>query len=418
MVAILVRLFVPANFLDLFYSYDLSGGGVLIKIHPGTYLLGCAALFATPLPHALGQKPLVASATILFGTSAICGLWALAGGKTLAVGFLLDAEIAAALGLFALSRLTARQRKRLFSVLLLSMMINAGILLIEFVTHTPFVARRNLLRDPRPFGILNHPLVNGLYYASLVPLVFLLNRPLLERMAIAGIFAAATFVSGARFASLFVLAGLAAAYIAAAQREQIRQARAGEAVNFQIILGLIVLPIFLIIGASSGLAYRFSSSIYDVSAKTRVDNFVILKYIDTKSFLIGAGNELLTSYANSVLNQLVENPFVFLIFMFGAIIGGIFLAGVLWSMYVILRTRPPLAWISATVFVLVGLSNNALVSKTPVLLYFMTILVTAPGASSSLEAPPASRSVRSRSGAFRSAGFAQRLNSGSSPRAR
>lgn len=376
--ALVVRLFVPANALDRVYSYDLVGGSLWLKIHPGSYMLFAAAFFALLSGKARLAAPYVRPILALLIVTALCGLSCILRGATTAIGLLVDNFLCTAAGLFCLSQLSDQDRRTVFSALMAGMVVNSLMLFYEFFSHNvtfkpPVVYSAYYFR---PYALLNHPLNNGLYLVAGIPAATLLRRPFYFNMGLALLFLLATFASGARLASIVAVPTLIGAYVIASRRAT-RSSAVTQRINLMLVgITAMAIPLAIILALTSGFGYRFATSLFDVSAQTRVNVYTLLAHLDGTALLQGVGVQQMNIYATSLLNELVESPLVVAIFMFGAPLGLLFLGVMLYALYEAAIRADVSVKLMAIAFVVVGSGNNVFVGKTPALFYALALAYT------------------------------------------
>ena len=376
MVALLVRLFVPANALDRFYNYDLNGGAAWMKIHPGSYLIFglCLVILCRRKPSFRG--PVRRTILALLGVVVGCGLSCVLRGATTALGLLVDNVLCAAAGLFCLSQLGRAGKRLVVCAILAGMTLNALMIFYELVSHAAVIKPPTTYSAYffRPSGLLNHPLDNGLYLVAAIPAATLLRRPFYINMGLALIFLLATLAAGARLASIIAAPTLIVAGVLTARRAATTSPVRQRITLMLAITATIGLPLVLFIAAQSGLGYRFGGDLLDVSARTRWNVYALLAHLDGKSLLLGAGVDQMNLYASHLLNELVESPLVVAVFMFGLPLAIVYLGAMIYALYQGARLADLRVKVLAAAFVLVGAGNNVFVSKTSALLYALILV--------------------------------------------
>ena len=383
-VAILVRLFVSSSFLNLFYDYDVvSGTNIALKIHPGTYLLTLAALFLAGRPVDRGGRVLFQAAVALTALTVFCILWAVVQGNVAAIGFLIDAEFGAAAACFCLSKLREADRQAMLAPMVALMAIHAAISFGESATHVHLIAYRYSLADGertfRPTGLLNHPLTSGLYLCTMIPFSMLLRVPLLQKLGVAAVFAAAAFAAESRFASLICLPVGALSYITATRNDGRTGVNAETSKFFQLILGTLVFPLVALLGVIGGLGERLAKGLNDQSSKARIDAYSLLSYLSPSEFFTGIGSARIAIFSAQRNGLIIESPVVMLIFGFGVVPTILFLGTVGGVIMSLLRKSNAYCLLGALAFAIVASANNGLVTKTPELLFILTLLAASRG---------------------------------------
>ncbi len=387
-IAILVRLFVPGGFLDLFYDYDIAAtGSVIQKIHPGTYLLTLAALMVATRRGDRAGRPLFQAAVALAAMTAFCITWAIVRSNTAAIGFLIDSEFAAAAACFCLSRLGEADRQAILPAIVVVMVVHVLISFGETATHLHLFPYRYALASGeitfRPSGLLNHPLNSGLFLCTMIPFSMLLRVPLLQKLALAAVFAAGTFAAESRFASLVALPVGALSYVVATRSDRRTGVNVETSRFFQIILGTLVVPFVGVLGVLGGLGERLAKGLNDQSSQARLDAYSLLSYLSPSEFFTGIGSARLAVFSAQRNGLIIESPIVVLIFGFGILPTLAFFAAIGWSMMVLLRRSNAYCLLGVLAFTIVASSSNGLASKTPEMLLILTLLAASRGRSAS-----------------------------------
>jgi hypothetical protein len=362
----------------MFYNYDLTvGGSIFLKIHPGTYLLGLCALWIGVAGKSYDRR-IRKAALVIASTAVLMAVWCVSWGHTLSLGFLLDALFTAGLGLFCVSYLDENDQRGIFKIILFGVFVNGAVAMLEFATHTRLLPYP--YREPRfrPAALFSHPLTSGLIMATAVPLVMGLRNSMIMRGLMASFLIVAIMATGARMATIGSFGGFILAYAVAAKESGGAggDARRQMMAILQLIIVVLAIPTIVALSLLNGLGYRFAGTFFDESAKTRVDAFTLLRYMDAKTSWIGTGAEALIKNTHFLLGGRMESPFVIAAYQFGIPVALLFalFAGITFA---ILVRRSPLLMLSAFVFFSVGLSNDALVGKTTLWMYALLLAATA-----------------------------------------
>jgi hypothetical protein len=373
-----VRIFTPNALLDQFYNYDLreSGGSIVLKIHPGTYLLAiCAFLFAGM--YVRDMKSYVASLQV-GGVALIAAIWCLMWGHSLSIGYLIDALFTAGLALFCYSRLQEEDHEGVFRLILSGVFVNAAIAMVEFALKWRLIPYA--YREPtfRPAALFSHPLTSALVMATTVPVVMNLRRPLLLRAVLACFLMVAILATGARAATIGSLIAFTLSYLVVAKAAVGKSdPRHAIMAGLQAMMTTVMVPLVVVLAFLSGLGYRFASALMDDSGRTRLDAFTLLRYLDERTFWTGAGAETLLKNTRFLLGGRMESAIVVAVYQFGIPVALLFAGGCLLALRSVITRTSAVLTISALTFVGVGLSNDALVGKTSLWTFALVFLAAA-----------------------------------------
>jgi hypothetical protein len=371
-VAVLIRIFVPGEVLDSFEHYSSLGGSFIEKIHPGAYLI--AAIFVIYLfsrrPAPTVRERALKRASYYFVFAALTTiLIAAALGQAQGDSYVLDSLLLGPLVGILTVTLPRESRAFVLEIVIYCLVANALLTLFEFSTHTRLIPYPFEEYFFRPAGLLGHPLTNGMANAIAIPLVWILPYSMGRRAALALLFLAADFASGARIASIV---GTIGAVISAWMYlwYSLRERRIDEslfAVSTVVVAGFFAIVLALIVGA--GLAERFlQSDLVDVSAQSRFTIFRILTYIDTNQLLYGISNDRGYYLIQSLLGlETIENPFLAYVLQFGLIGAAILVPGLLYFLWRLARDNGPYASLAVGMFLVIASTSVSIAGKEPLL---------------------------------------------------
>ncbi len=375
-IGILLRVLVSANLLNLSYAYSgETGGALLLKIHPGTYLLFATACFAATLPRQANGAALERAAIVLTGGVAAVLITAGLLGRVVGIGYLVDAVLVSAAVLFSMSRLGEEGRLTTARLLLFGLLVNAAVVLFEAATRShliPYPYRELVFR---PAGLVGHPLLTGVLTVSALPAVPLLFRRDTVRGAIVLALLIAVVVSGARAAAAIAVATTAVMLVAGGYRAlrdaTLTPARAllyGAVPVGLVLLGLQILP-------STALGQRLAGSWFrDQSVLARIDVYAVLGRLSPRELWTGID----PLYAERLLEHQgldhIESPIVAAVLAFGLAGAGL-LGLTLLAFAILMARRSAPAALCTVAFLVLASSNNTLTTKTPALAAFAVFVV-------------------------------------------
>ncbi|ENM5731776.1 hypothetical protein AB7D55_003591 [Vibrio mimicus] len=261
---------------------------------------------------------------------------------------------------------------RLVSYLIL---INSIIAIFEFLTNSRIVEVE--FKDFSYFrssALLTHPLNNSLITVSLSLLLF--NKTFLPGIVYILITLLALFSFGGRSALVIFVFVLFMYCFPKIWKFITSGVQANKKrVALFMLPGYFAILLFSIIIIHSGITERIMSNLYiDGSASARIDVFFLLEQLTVSEWIWGASHRLLESIELYIGINVIENYFIGWIFTFG-LIGTIPLAMcVFLPLYYFSKNGDYSSKLSVLIFFLVGITNNSLTTKTPVLLLLFCVL--------------------------------------------
>lgn len=376
--ALALYLTIPASLLTAMgIPYDAPGGSLLVKFHPGTWVLVLALVMLSGRNPVRGLAQTLRAHWLLgiqLGCMGLLLAYTLARYGSSGSAFILETLITIPLALMAIACLDEAARRRLSLLIMVFLAANsvlaAGEALLgeRLMPHT--VAGGVDIPDLhfRATALLGHPLNNAMITAPAVLLALGMKgmwRWLLPALLMTGLLA---FGGRTAFVAAAGLAGLVLA------------ARASSAVlhrrwSYAALVGgslLVVLACGTIVGivAISGLGERiFANPLWDDSAQVRVTSWQALEYMSIDDIMFGMSPDAIETVIFRLgLNypiETIESFWLLMLMQFGAvglvpfIGGGLAGAAYLWN-----RTDT-LGRLALLLFLAVASSNNSLAAKTP-----------------------------------------------------
>lgn len=374
-IALLLAFFLGAYALETFgVQYVTEGGSAVLKIHFYSYLIlvvfWCYIfnLRSGELAKLLGRLYVAWLALIL------AVLWIIVYGLmrfgTSGMAYVVDTLLTPILLFPLVLSLTENEKSITVKIIAALVIINSVTALFEFFTHT-------LLWEPlyemyyyfRSGAWFSHPLNNALIVASLIPILIgsrFINPFLMFSVALMSLFA-----FGARAATglFIVLSGLA---LSISLHEHYKQKGGLTYFNAIIyLLALLLIPLvvgFLIERYDLG-ARIFNNLTVEESGQARFDVYYVFSFLSFSEILTGASSDVMLNIEYFIGNSVVENYIVAWVLYYGLVgalplsIALLYFLGKL-AVYSSLYVK-----LSLISFILTSLTNNALTSKTPVLLF-------------------------------------------------
>jgi hypothetical protein len=402
LVAALVAFGVSPMLLAKFgVPYDVPGGSFIAKMHPATYLFGCAFLV-----DLWRGPPLRVYATRLLdrapGAVFFAAMWAamlayIALVQHTPFTAIVDSYFVAFSMLLMHDGLDEEARRVLRHMLHAFMFVNACVGIFEFLTQmrlTPYVTGGKVIEhDYRSTALMGHPLVNAGANALYMLMLYFGADPTLSPLVRIGLFfvqmlAMAPFGGRTSIVTAFALMALGAlrplAALLAGRRFDMRFGLAAA-------LGL---PALLVGGAAAlegGLLDKLIERFTDDkgSAQARIAIFDLFKEFSLEDLLFGPDPERLAWAQNLLgIEYGIENSWLGFLFQYGAFMSLFFVLGFFALLWEILRRAEGGVWMVAA-HLMVQVSSSASLSVKGFMFNQFAILVLAIFARTSSVAKPA-----------------------------
>jgi len=387
--ALLLRISLPWELLDLFWHYSTPGGSIFEKIHPGAYALFivCTAVYITRArsSDSVDRKLDSASKQFILALLAVI-LLSVATNHVQGVSYILDSVLLSPIVAMAMLKLNRAEHMRIFHILIWFMIANDVLTFVEYVTHFRLFPYQYAINESaavfRPAALLGHPLVNGLLNAIFIPLVWLLPTTTTRRVVLMLFFLAADFASGARIASIAGLAiTLMSSWLYLWQSAKQRRIDEGVmVVSALLAVGVILLAALVIV--TSGLADRLLQNglaFTDQSSRSRFDVFRILGYLTKQQLMFGVSREWSTYLLTKQLSlQAIENPILAFVVEFGIVGTTILVTGLLYFIWRLARiSGGNFVSLSILTFVVIEATSISIASKGPQMALIGALYVSA-----------------------------------------
>lgn len=369
--------------------YDVPGGLILWKLHPGTYVIGLAHLWF------LMQDNPLRTAVRAFGERPALGLLGVVATMLLVYSnlrygpsgsaFVIDSLLVPVLAGFTLLGASVEARALVFRVLLGLTLANGVIGIVEAVTQSrvvPYlIGDREVIEEFfRATALGGHPLSNSLRTAiTLCCALLFAHRPFVVSVLI-GILLMSLLAFGSRAATI-----LSGAFLAGWMALRLVGSVRTLALNYRAVLFTIVALAVVVGAVAAGLAVlnlgvRVIETFYwDRSANSRLLAFLVFDFVSPAELLIGVSpariDELLTILNTKTALTDIENLWILFILQFG-VVAFLLLFGTLLAAIVSLVRQSPLPLkMAALLFLILISSNNSLAAKSQNLTLFMAILI-------------------------------------------
>jgi hypothetical protein len=372
---LIVRNLLNSNVINEFYPYSISGGSIILKIHPGSYLFILAAVLAMSQIIRTGMRewslPIFGSLQLLVVIVLVLVL-GLFTGHSANISYLIDSMAIAPLAILTLTTFSLDQMMRYLRLGMMVIFANALFVMLQFTLRDHILPYPTFLTNGifRPGGIVGHPLIAGLLTVSCIPLLPLARfRPGLHFVMIS-VWSLAVVMTSARVATAALPVILALTYLNVAVKSRMRPAELVMLLLFAVLVGaMIVLAAY-----SAGLLDRVLGGFFDDSSQARVDVYGILSLLTPSEFLYGADLDTAQYYLLEFFSlEYIESPVVLYIINFGLIGALLFGASLLFFFVSLAVAAPNMVRLSTLAFLAVALTNNTLAVKgpTPVLVSSM-----------------------------------------------
>lgn len=387
LLALILYYVMPANLLVLLgIPYNVPGGALPFKFHPGSYLIALAFVATMVRRDPMGQfvalsrqfPALAGYALMLIGIMVYTTIRFGTGG----VGFFIDTLFIPSLLVALLYLSPDTYRQRLFYWILGLTLVNAMLGIVESATQwrlLPYmIGDEEVVEDFfRSAALTSHPLESA---QRTVPVLFAcLILPVGWRIPCLLVLFLSLFAFGSRgafgAALLFMStwAGYAAFRAMVASRLDIRW----------LIWASLLLPLVLAAGGYSAWkldlgARIFEKLFWDDSAASRLESVQLLDELTLGQFLFGAGTDGLAQLIDAKGGYFnIENFWVVLLIQLGIFAFVPFALGLIGLMVSVARKGPTPVRLAAFVYLLLASSNDALSHKSPNLSLLLATLIGA-----------------------------------------
>jgi hypothetical protein len=381
---LLVMTLSPETLAFIGIPYDLPGGPMVAKLHPGTYALTAAFVLGligrgnglAVLITLVRQRPLVA---VYLGCMLFVGVWALWRHGTAGAAFIVDSLWMPGVALFTLALHPRYRQRQLLRLVMAVLAVNALMALMEYGMAQTFIPQnvghegRQADDYFRSSALLGHPLNNALIVASLLPLATLLPLRTTLKVMLVLLLALSMLAYGGRSS----LAAVLLLYGGALLLGLARRAATGEFSYQQWLGGLLTvfLGLAALVGlvAATGLGERiFANLVWDNSANVRLVVWHALDHLDAVDWWLGVSPARLADIATRIGLDLryeaLENFWIALLMQVG-IFGFVpFVFGLACGVAHVWRQAPWPVRLGIVLFFIVSSGANTLSSKTVSLL--------------------------------------------------
>lgn len=378
---ILVSLLVSPNLLvSLDIPYAVQGGPFVVKIHPGTWLIGFAFLgfllrHGNPVGALFEAYRRQSAATLFAVTIVVMLVYSVASYGASGAAFLIDALLRPALAAILLDNIHPMGRRRIYHLLIAALAVNAVIGLFESALQIRIVPymRGNVLMTEDHFratALVGHPLSNALL--TLLALLGLL--PLREfdgraRILLLALFALALLAFGSR-------TGLALAVVFGMLHWATGLWRGSAAMpRFLSLAWMKQLPVVLaaigglIIAVQSHFGERiFATFYFDSSAAARILVLRIPTLLSQSEWWVGMSPhkiDMILYYMKRTTTLTdIENNWILFLMQFGLPLTAMFTVMFFLFLNALRRSRKSDTTMLVLAFLIFAVSNNTMASKS------------------------------------------------------
>jgi hypothetical protein len=184
-----------------------------------------------------------------------------------------------------------------------------------------------------------------------------------------------TFAAGARVAT--IVAALSTLAVIALQRWPAASAETRFRMKTLVFLAVaLAVPVALLALLEFGLLERFQSGLFDTNAMARVNVYALFSLVSWNDILFGANAEDISKLAALHLDlDFIESSIVLFIFGFGLFGTILFLAVMARTFIVLVSGAGRYVLIGTCAFFLAASGNNALATKTPIVLMIVLLII-------------------------------------------
>ncbi len=385
-IVLLEMLLLPNPLLTQFTGYAEPGGGnPLLKIHFYSYTLFLALAYVVAsmgLVRFTAEQVVARPGVVQFaGVILLCAVITIWRQGIGGVAYMVDTLLAAPLAVMLAFSLDDERRRKLTSLIVYFVTFNAVIGVIERIAGVHFIfTELDKFEYFRATALMGHPLENAFVTSSAMFLAVAMPWSAWKKALILSVCMAGILAFGARSSfGVTIALGIAAALFLGG-----RALLRGE----MRLSTLVAAPWIAILALAAGAVLTFGTVLgerivklakFDESAQTRVDAFKLFDYLSPSDILYGVDfaevNFLLTTYKDV---QIIENCWINILLMLGAVLFIVFAASLLGFLRSIARGRGAIAAFAILNFILVASTSNSISTKTPSLAIFAVALVGIP----------------------------------------
>ncbi|TKF22569.1 hypothetical protein FCV43_06015 [Vibrio genomosp. F6] len=359
--------------------YVSNGGPAFVKIHIYAYIIMFSFAIVTLnlgprwFELSLGKLNSVWYVSILSLLFVV--VYGFVRHGTSGMAYLINTFLSPLLLIPLLSIISKEQASKVQKLIAYLILINSIIAIIEYLLHFRVVnVEFNSFSFFRSTALLTHPLNNALITASLAILIF--NRSVVPSFLYVLIILLSLFSFGGR-AALVIFSVTVFLYCLPVLWRFCTTGINGDKfkISMLLLLGYFSLLIFIFVLIDSNISERIMSKLYmDNSASARIDVFFLLEQLSMSEWVFGASDRLLESIELYIEIKVIENYIIGWIFTFG-LLGMIPLTICVFLpiIFFAINGRYP-DKLALMTFFIIGLTNNSLTTKTPVLLLLLCVL--------------------------------------------
>ena len=379
-VTLLVAFFFGAYLLEnIGVKYVSEGGNPVFKIHLYSYLV----LSLVSIVFLNGKLSTYINGLGKYQTSWVVSLtcivfvilYGLFRQGMSGMAYIIDMSLTPLLIIPLILMLDERQKKVIIKIMAYLILINASIAIVEFALNRSFFVEQSTnFSHFRSAAFLTHPLNNALVTATLAPL--LMNKTNVPSILYLFIVFIALFAFGGRGSTAIFILGMLILSIPTIKRF-VTSGVEVTLLRFSLYqLGFFIVFISLISAMLyTSIGDRILSKLFiDTSAQARFDVFFLLDAMSIKELIFGASNELKDSVIFIMGQKTIENYIIGWIMSFGlvgtiALLISVFLIPIKMAWNMNLNAK-----ISIAILSFASITNNALSTKTIILLFLFTVI--------------------------------------------
>lgn len=405
--AVALSLLLSANLLGwMGLPYGASGGSILTKMHPATYVavLALAAMLLREGAPVAALFRLMATEPVLcfyLAMMVVCTGFATVSTASAPTAYI-ESFVPAGLLAIVLWSSTARARRALAYLVTAIFVVNCGLAVVETIrqeTFIPFYLDTLIEQEPgvdfRAMALYDHPLSGATLTMMGTFLLFALRLRAWAKVAIFLIYLLGMLAFGGRTA-LVATAGILALWGGARLVGRFVSGRLGAADLALALGGGVLLPgLVALLMAYTPFGSRIAHNFFwDESANVRTIQWSVLGLMDWHDYWFGVSfqrqTELLAQIGLQVPFEDIENFWLLLLVSLGFVGYTFFALGFLPFLASTWRRVPTVGKLLLLATILVASSSNSLGRKSNVLTILLPVSIAASGfaARRPVEAPP------------------------------
>ncbi|QIL77332.1 VpsF family polysaccharide biosynthesis protein [Hymenobacter sp. HDW8] len=360
-------LFLGANVLDvLHYPQSDPTSGALFRLHPATYLLfGLWGIQSVKYNTLFNPR---SAAVRAFGLVVLLVfVYSITLGKSKANFFILDTLFAPVLLVLLLQDATDELKDRILYWLKVFFVANCGLAILERALSTIILrpTEEAVFESFRSYGLLGHPLNNGLAMAFLTLFFVIISDTTITKFFYLGLGLLAIFAFGARTALGGILLGFP--FLLYFDLRNYDQDEAAGRFFTYLLLFFVMLSLcaFVLVSTPFGERIFASASFDDDSADVRSRVFDMFRHFTLSDLSWGIGEDQIMTAMYLEKVDIIENFWIIWVFKYGFILTAVLGFSFVCFLYSLFHNLAvPIRLVLLGVILLIASGNNSMATNT------------------------------------------------------